>query len=145
MRSVATSAQLSSSSSLRRPLDACSTKSKFFIPRLLARRTLSQCPECLGYLLTLLWNISPASAAEDDSPISQPNPLWPFNLGPQVLGDFTLAIATIIIIFALWISKRQWPHWYQGTSLGVILLGFSTFASFCIISDSTTSHADLIR
>ena len=143
---AATSTHPSSASSVQPSPHTNSTAASRFWSESLARRTKSLSLNYIAYLLAFLSTVSPALAAEHNTtPTPQPGPLWPFNEGPLGLGSFIFAITAAIIIIGCIFSAQRWPHKFEDPALGLRLLGFWTFSSFCIMSDGTTSLTTLLR
>lgn len=144
--SAATSTHRSSASSVQPCPHTNSTTTSRFKLESLVRRTKSLSLDYFACLLALSSIVPPALAAEDNTtPTPQPGPLWPFNEGPPGLGSFIFAITAAIFIIGCIFSAQRWPHKFEDPALGLRLLGFWTFSSFCIMSDGTTSLTTLLR
>lgn len=143
---AAGSAHPSSASSLQPSPHTISTTASRFKSESLVRRTKSLSLNSFANLPAFLSIVSPALAAEDNTtPTPQPGSLWPFNEGPPGLASFIFAITAAIIIIGCIFSAQRWPHTFEDPALGLLLLGFWTFSSFCIMSDGTTSLTTLLR
>ena len=143
---ASTSTQPSSPSSVQPSSHTNSTTVSRLKSKSLATREIPRYLNCFGYLLALSWIVRPALAAEVNiTPTPQPGPPWPFTEGPPGLGSFILAITTAIIITVCIFSDQKRPQESKDPALGLLLLGFWTFCSFCIMSDGTTPLTTLLR